>query len=59
MTNEWGIKTFEQMQPAQFDALLELTRLLNVAHYPETLAADALDVAIRTLDAERGLFARC
>jgi len=51
-------KTFENLKSEQFDALLRISRQLNEADYQENLIADSLDLAIRVLRAERGLFAK-
>ncbi len=50
---------FDTMRHEQFEALLRLSRQLNKPQYQESLIAEALDVVIRVLHADRGLFARC
>ncbi len=52
------VKNFENLKSEQFNALLEISRLLNSANYQENLIRDALDVVVRVLNAERGLFAK-
>ncbi len=52
------VKNFEHFKSEQFNKLLEISRLLNSASYQENLIRDALDLVVRVLDAERGLFAK-
>jgi len=42
----------------QFDALFQISRMLNEAELRESLVEDALDLLIQVIQAERGLFAR-
>lgn len=42
----------------QFEALYQISKLLNAAEYSDALIADALDLVIRVMNAERGLFVR-
>ncbi len=58
MSEKVEAKTFENLKSEQFDALLHISRRLNQAGYKENLISDSLDLAIRVLKAERGLFAR-
>ena len=58
MAKELDVKNFEKLHHDQFEALLHISKLLNASTYHENLVADALDLAIRVLRAERGLFAK-
>lgn len=42
----------------QFDTLYKITQTLNTVNYQETLIEETLDLVIKVLDAERGLFVR-
>lgn len=52
------VKNLENLRQEQFDVLLQISKLLNAATYHEGLVSDALDLAIRVIRAERGLFAK-
>lgn len=52
------VKNFENLKSEQFNALLQISRLLNSASYQENLIRDSLDLVVRVLNAERGLFAK-
>ncbi len=58
MPEQFEAKTFENLKSEQFEALLQISRRLNEATFHENLISDALDMAIRVLRAERGLFAK-
>lgn len=58
MTKELSVKNLENLRQEQFDALLQISKMLNTATYHENLVADSLDLAIDVLHAERGLFAK-
>ena len=58
MAKQLKVKNLENLQQEQFDVLLHLSTMLNAATYHENLVADSLDLAIRVLKAERGLFAK-
>ncbi len=42
----------------QFDTLYKITQTLNTVNYQETLIEETLDLVIKVLNAERGLFVR-
>ncbi|RPH98181.1 MAG: hypothetical protein EHM72_12980, partial [Calditrichaeota bacterium] len=58
MADEIHVKNFENLRSGQFDALLQISRLLNSAYYEDNLIDEALGLAIQVLNAERGLFAK-
>lgn len=58
MTKEIKVKNLAILGQEQFDVLLYISALLNAATFRENLVADALDLIIRALQAERGLFAK-
>jgi Nif-specific regulatory protein len=58
MQSHEDLHHFTDLRKEQFDALYQLSQSLNAAVYQETLIADALDLAIKVTDAERGLFVR-
>ncbi|MBN1465357.1 sigma 54-interacting transcriptional regulator [candidate division KSB1 bacterium] len=58
MTKEIKVKNLAVLEQEQFDVLLHISALLNAAIYHDNLVADSLDLIIRALQAERGLFAR-
>lgn len=57
MQEQLTLNKFANLRAEQFDALYQISQLLNSATYQETLIRDALDLVIRALNAERGLFA--
>ena len=58
MLEQVEAKTFENLNGEQFEALLHISRRLNEANYRDNLVSDSLDLAIKVLKAERGLFAK-
>jgi len=52
------ISKLADLRKEQFDALYQISQLLNAATYQDTLISEALDLAIKVTNAERGLFAR-
>ena len=51
------ISKLADLRKEQFDALYQISQLLNSADYQDTLISEALDLAIKVTNAERGLFA--
>jgi Nif-specific regulatory protein len=52
------VKNLENLRQEQFDVLLQISQFLNASTYHENLVTDSLDLIIRVLRAERGLFAK-
>lgn len=52
------IKTLTPLAASQFENFFQISALLNRADYAEDLIAQALDLVIEAVQAERGLFAR-
>lgn len=59
MQDQAFAKKFDNLNREQFEALLTLSRQLNTPEYSDGLIEEALDLVIRVLNAERGLFVRC
>jgi len=52
------IKSIRTLHRDQFEVLYQISKVLNAAVYEESLIANALDLAIDFLNADRGLFCR-
>jgi len=52
------IAGIRNIRKEQLDALYEISRLLNAAHFQESLIEEALDLVVKTIQAERALFVR-
>lgn len=52
------LNEIQSIRKEQLDALYEISRLLNAAHYQDGLIEEALDLVVKTILAERALFVR-
>lgn len=58
MTDNPNINKIKKISHEQFNALYEISRLLNQAAYEDDLIENALDWVITTINAERGVFVK-
>lgn len=58
MENQLNINKLADLRKEQFSALYQISQLLNSAVYQDSLIADALDLVIKVINAERGLFVK-
>lgn len=53
-----NLNNIRDLKKEQFETLYQVTRILNSAVYEETLIENTLDLIIKVINAERGLFAK-
>jgi hypothetical protein len=53
-----NINHIKNLSKSEFEALYEFTEILNTADQQESLIESAIDIVIKIINAERGLFVR-
>ena len=53
-----SLSGFQEISPAQFDSLYRISQLLNTATYEDHLIEESLDLVVKVIRAERGLFVK-